>query len=304
MSSIRKSSRRKPHPSRGTSAGLRAVKVYDYHDYRAFLADWFDEQRRARKGFSLRAFAAKAGIACHSYCSAVVRGRRNLSKTACERMVEGLGLEKGQARYFRALVHYNQTTKLRDKLAYKRKMEQEIRAADRDISPPYRLVEDHFQFFSRWYHSVVYNLIGMEPFTGDYVDLAQTVEPSISVKQARGSVQLLERLGLIQKGANGTYRVSHAALRTDDQIKSLALSQYYIAGTGLARRAVEETPGDQRNVSGVVVGVSHECYARMVERINAFREELVQMAVDDTAPADRVYQLALYLFPVSRERGK
>jgi len=278
-----------------------SVNIYDYHNYRTFLSDWFKEQKKTTKGFSLRAFASKAGLSCHSFCSAVVKGRRNLTKAAIEKMVKGLGLDKKQSRYFPALVCFNQAKSIHEKLKYKNELQQEIRSIGKGMSKPYRLIEDQYQFFSKWYHSVVYTLIDMQSFRDEFAVLAQTVDPPITVKQAQESAALLERLSLVYKDDNGIYKICNSSLTTDDQTKMLALSQYYIAGTSLARRAIEQLPSDERNISGVVVGVSPECYKRMVERVNAFRRELVQMAVEDDMPANRVYQLALYLFPVSKE---
>ena len=61
------------------------------------------------------------------------------------------------------------------------------------------LRQDQYEFISKWYHVVVRSLVDMYQFKNDYKWLAKMVNPPITVNQAKQSISLLERLGLIAK---------------------------------------------------------------------------------------------------------
>ena len=67
-------------------------KLFDYDDYRRFLQDYFDEQKKMRAVFSHRFFAAKAGFRSSSFCLNVFRGRFNLTPKSIEKMTKAMGL--------------------------------------------------------------------------------------------------------------------------------------------------------------------------------------------------------------------
>lgn len=51
------------------------IDVFSYHDYRLFLADYY--QAKKPKGFSYRAFSRDAGLGAPNYLKLVIDGKRN-----------------------------------------------------------------------------------------------------------------------------------------------------------------------------------------------------------------------------------
>ena len=82
--------------------------LFDYDDFRKFLQDYFEEQKKMRSVFSHRFFAAKAGFSSSSYCLNVIRGRFNLTPKSIEKISKAMEFEPLQKTYFEALVQYNQ----------------------------------------------------------------------------------------------------------------------------------------------------------------------------------------------------
>lgn len=83
-------------------------RLFDYDDFRKFLQDYFEEQKKMRAVFSHRFFAAKAGFSSSSYCLNVIRGRFNLTQKSIEKIAKAMEFEPLQKSYFEALVQYNQ----------------------------------------------------------------------------------------------------------------------------------------------------------------------------------------------------
>jgi transcriptional regulator with XRE-family HTH domain len=85
--------------------------VFEYLDYRRFLADWFEARRRTDSGFSLRAFALKAGLPLSnsSFFSKVINGKRNLTLDLQFRIAKAMKLSPSEIRYFGLMVQMEQS---------------------------------------------------------------------------------------------------------------------------------------------------------------------------------------------------
>ncbi len=101
------------------------VDVFRYHDYRRFLGAYY--QAKKPSGFSYRAFARAARLGAPNYLQLVINGRRNLTPAMASRFAETCGLAKEAARYFVALVAFNQAepgeernTRYRELTAFRR----------------------------------------------------------------------------------------------------------------------------------------------------------------------------------------
>ncbi len=72
-------------------------------------------------------------------------------------------------------------------------------------------VEDIMEFYNKWYHMPIWSLLSIYPFEGkNYNHLGSMVVPHLSAREARDSVLLLERLGLIKRNRNGIFEAVDA----------------------------------------------------------------------------------------------
>jgi hypothetical protein len=83
-------------------------ELFLYTDYRHYLRDWVAAARIHKKGFSLRTFAARAGLGAPGYLGMVIQGKRNLGESGLERFMNGMRLMGAERLYFRNLVLSNQ----------------------------------------------------------------------------------------------------------------------------------------------------------------------------------------------------
>ena len=59
------------------------IDVFQYLDYRVFLADFYRTKKRS--GFSYRAFSRAAGLGAPNYLKLVIAGKRNMSQETAAR---------------------------------------------------------------------------------------------------------------------------------------------------------------------------------------------------------------------------
>jgi len=61
------------------------------------------------------------------------------------------------------------------------------------------LSDNEFDFFEKWHHAVIRSLISILDFKDEYRALAKMVRPAITTGEAKESVGLLDKLGMIKK---------------------------------------------------------------------------------------------------------
>lgn len=271
--------------------------IYDYTDYRKFLKDYYTEARGRNRAFSYQVFSEKAGIRSRGFLYNVVHGRRTLSNSHVFAVSQAMRLNRDESRYFENLVSLNQATTLKERNHFYERL-CSIKAKGSSPWKPQIVRKEQFEFYSKLHYSVVRSLIDMHGFKGDYEQLARCVRPRITPKQARKAVELLKKQGFIKKQKNGSWKVVNRSIATEPEVVSLAVLNFHKEAGELALKALQELPGQQRNISGVTLGISNDTYGRICEEIRAFRSRMLQIAeADDNA--DRVYQLNFQLFPVS-----
>ena len=192
--------------------------IYEYLDYRLYLKNYYEDQKRSDPGFSYRIWADRAGFQAKDFILRVMRGSSRLSAESAHNLANGMDLSSAESRYFKELVRYNQAKTFKEQeLCYNRLHRQHVRFKPRSVGRV--LTHEYFEFYSEWYHAAIRSLINSFGFKGDYIWLARSVYPAISISKARKSVALLEKLRLIQRDNSGAYRITDADITTGDAVK-------------------------------------------------------------------------------------
>ena len=272
----------------------KKLNIYTYIDYRVYLADYFNDRRSRSPSFSIRNFARIADIASHSFISAVMKGKRNLTADCRQKIARGLGLAGNELLYFNHLVEFNQSRSV-DK---KQECFDKLNALRRNTTY-YKINKKQFAYLSKWYNIVIRELAENAPWGGDYARLASYVLPKITESQARASIQLLLANGMLVCAEDGTYHQTEKILTTKEipgHLVKVVRKQFI----ELSARASEETGPHERNLASTTLALSGRNYQRAVEIMEEARHRIIALA-QDKEPVNRVYQAHLHLFPLSKE---
>ena len=272
--------------------------VFEYTDYRKFLADSYDERKAKSPAFSYKSFAIRAGLKSKSFIFEVIRGKKTLSKPTIVKLSQALGLKKDEAAYFENLVFFNQAADPKER-GYFFDQLQGVRPLSSTGRKIQELRKDQYEFYSKWYNGAIRSLVDMHAVKDDYKGLAKKVYPAILPKQAKRSIELLEKLGFIRRQANGVYKISNKSITTGKEVVDTAVLKFQLEAMQLAARAVQELPADMRNVSGLTLGISRKAYERICDEIYQFQEKIMEIANEDEQ-ADNVYRLNFHFFPMSQ----
>jgi uncharacterized protein (TIGR02147 family) len=269
--------------------------VFGYIDYRRFLADHYREQKLASKRFSYRWFAKQAGIASPSFLKFVIDGKRNLTSPMIEKFCRAMRLDARDAKYFSHLVGFNQAKTAREK--------QDHYAVLRSLGAPAQeevIRGRAIRYFERWHTPVIRELVCMGRFGDDWESLGLAVSPPIAPADARAAVAILLELGLIEKRGDGSYRQTKKGLAADENLASMPVRAFHGTMLEHAKRALHGFGKHERHQSSMVMGLSRDGYAVLVEEIRAFKDR-IKILVHNDDGSSRVYHFSLDLFPMSGE---
>lgn len=266
-------------------------RLFEYDNYRDFLKDYFEEEKRLRPSFSQRGFALKAGFKSSGFCSLILGGSRKLGDAAIPKLVDALGLVGAAAEFFDALVRYNQAETLEARgawLALLKRLRLESGKA--------RITADQFLFWEEWYHVAVRELAVHSDWGGDYTRLASLLRPRITPEAAKRSVEKLEAVGLLIRDPEGGWKQADPVVSGEGTPPAL-LREFKREMALRAVEAMDSLPPSKRHFSTSTFSVSRETYRLLCDRIDALRAEILRIATEEQAEV--VLQANFQVFPLS-----
>jgi uncharacterized protein (TIGR02147 family) len=269
-----------------------AINVFDYSDYRKFLRDWYDDAKRSRS-LSYRAFARRAGLKSINFFKFVMDGLRNLTADSAAKFALGLKLNKQETEFFKNLVFYTQAATHEEK---NRRYQDLLRS--RKYSQLKPIERDQYEYYATWYHPVVRELVASKDFDGTFEWIAGRLSPAITPAQAEKSVELLAKLGFIERAEGGRWRQASSLVSTGAELKSHVVHNYHKIVLDLAKRVIDELPVDRRDVSTMTLGVHRGRVPELKKLIQDFRQEILKAVASDTEP-EEVVQLNIQMFPLT-----
>jgi uncharacterized protein (TIGR02147 family) len=275
-----------------------SIRVFDYTDYRTYLGDYYNDQKTQNPHFSYRYFAGKAQISSIGLYKDVTDGKVSLSRRAITKFSEAIGHSKREAEYFEAMVFFSDATTVEERKFYFERMISCRESKARTVGT------SGYEFYSQWYYSAIRALLSFYNFDGsDYTALAKKISPPIKPEQARKSIEILEKLGMIQKDEQGFYKpcdqiITTGSLHNNRYIQALSVINFQKALLTLASEAYDRYTEKQMDMSTITLSVSKETHCLIKEEAAAFRKKILSLAENDTNP-EIVYQLNCQLFPLT-----
>jgi uncharacterized protein (TIGR02147 family) len=268
------------------------ANIFEYLEYREFLRDSYEHNKKEKPFFSYRYISGRVGINC-GYVIKVFQGKVHLGLKNIPAFADLLGLNGKEREYFTELVYFGRAKNPRD-------IEMRFERLQALKGLQFRTVaDDQVEFYRRWYHMAVRSLLSIYEFDGkSYRRLGSMLSPSITAAQARESVGLLLRLGLVRIDGNGAYRVTDRFISTGQRWSVGAIRDYQKANIELAAQALERHAKELRDISTVTMAFALKDLPALRERVAQMRQELLRMS-DISNGEDSVMQLNIQVFPVA-----
>lgn len=269
------------------------VSVYDYLDFRVYLADFYAANKTAHRGFSYRSFSRRAGLNSPNHLKLVTEGARRLTDDMVPKFARALKLDPSETSYFGILVALNQATTTAERTeAYRQLTHHKV------YRKAHRVDRKHAAYYSRWYIPAIREMALQKNFVADPEWIAMHLIPRISEKRAAEALEVLYSLNLLHKEADGTVTPTDTVVVAEDATRGVHLATYHETMMNRAKEALSLLPGTARNVSAVTLCVDESGYAKIVERVQAFRKDLIAFA-SAAGTGTQVVHVGLQVFPLT-----
>lgn len=267
--------------------------VMEYQNYRVYIRDYYAE-RKVRSGFTWRDFAKAAGYSSPVFLKLVCDGKSNLSDVGVERVASAMGLVGVDLQYFRLLVEFNQQKDSAKKKIVFKKMREVAKEGSMEI-----VGEDQFDYYESWVNPVVRE---MAPQMGDATPakIAEKLAFDTQTAEVKKALSLLQKVGLLRKGERGYEQAAKSITTGNLEVARLSVREMHRQMGELAVRALDEIPMNERDISGLTLGVSENAFYRISQEIADFRRRISSIVMEDTGE-NRVYRLNVQLFPLTKD---
>jgi uncharacterized protein (TIGR02147 family) len=272
--------------------------IFDYLEYRDYLRDHYNYHKGSHRFFSFRYISSKTGLDASFYVK-VLNKQKHIADRAIPTLISFLHLGKRESDYFTYLVHFNKAKQQDQEMIFFEKL-----LALRKPSATL-LNKEMYEYFSSWWNIVLREEMNILPYTGNAKDFASRLLPSITEAQAKRSVKLLQKLGMITKDDDGVYRLKSDFVTTDGMVQTIAVKNFQKDMIRLAMEALDRVPREDRDISTLSISTSRDCLEAIRERLAEMRREIMDL-VRREEKTEEVYQLNFQIFPLTQNstRGK
>jgi len=257
-------------------------------DYRMWLLQELTERTRRNPSYSLRAFARSLGVSAPSL-SQVLSGKRPLSRKAALRIIDRCSLspDQGKAFLMSALGEDWQSALLR--------LEN-----DEELQSHQELQIETYRMISDWYHYAILSLGDIEGNVATPQWIAERL--NISPKAASQAFRRLEKLGLVRRRGKGFFQCAKPLAASTKTDLDSALRKYHHQNLRIAEAALDDGSVPLNGYSAMTMAIDESRLDEARELIKKFRRKLCRVL--ENGERQRVYTLAIQLFPVSKPKPK
>jgi uncharacterized protein (TIGR02147 family) len=272
------------------------VNILKYSNYRSFLKSFIRYSIRLNPQLSQRCIALNAGID-PSLFNKIIAGTRNLSFEHALRLARHMKLTKPQRDYFELLIRHNHAKSHAERAMYHDKI---FNAKRRTIT---KLKKSQSAFYTKWYISVVREIVNGIGFKNDFTSLSKFLIPNITPDEAKLAIDLLEALNMITKNEFGVYVLNDKFVTPEMDVPVGVLHSYQLQMMTIAIEALNKIGKESREISTLTVSLSEEGFQRARRKIIDTRREILEIARDDGEKITGVFQINFQAFPVALIRS-
>jgi uncharacterized protein (TIGR02147 family) len=269
----------------------------DYLDYHPYLEALYQGLRRRRTSYSYVEFAEDLGFSKTNVIHLIIRGKRPLTVKSADRIASAIALKGHARRFFFLLVRYQNSRQAAEReILFQQILDLKGQSLHSKTS------KAQLDFFSEWYHVVIYELTFSPRFRSDPKWIAAHIFPTIRVDEARKSLALLESLQLIRyEDSLNRHIPTRRQITTGDDIASVAVTRYHHKMIDLGKRSLTEVRDQQRDITSIAIAIPDDCVPQLKAAISRFRKEILALVDPKAEESNIVYQMNLQLFPVTRK---
>ena len=274
------------------------MELFEYTDYRGYLTDYYQNKKRAQPQWGYASWARGLGLKSKSTLAMILNGQRHPSRKLTSTFSDYFKFSTDESEYFVDLVELQKSqgatgTKLLliERLAKKRK------------SGEFEHLDlNRFQLISKWYFAAIREMPNAKGFRWDPQWISHQLYGAISPQEIKEAMRILSQLGLLVKQPSGAMTLKTANLTTESDVADEGIKRFHEQMLDQAKDSIRETDPTEREFVSTTFVVRQsdlpEAKMRLRELSSQFADSI------EKQPGDRVYQLEVAFFPLSRARSR
>lgn len=267
--------------------------ILDYLDYRRYMRDFYEERKKS-SAFSWREFAKLAGFVSPTYLKLVCDGKTNLSKPGVQKVAKAMGLEGFEHTFFENLVQLNHAKTDAEKKTVLTKILQSAKENKMHV-----LNADGFRFCEQPVCPIVRELAPLMPGALPS-EMAAKINSDVTALDVRDTLQFLVKTGLLKKTGENCYEQTSKMVKISKDALPLTVRSMNREMGRLGVQSLDSGNVNERNVSGLTMGVDETTYRRIVREVDECRRKVAAIA-GECKNINQVYRLNLQLFPLTKK---
>jgi len=271
-----------------------AGNLFEYTDYRLFLRDYYSIRKKRYPHWGLESWARHLNIRSKSMLGMILNGQRHPGPNLVGSLQIYFGFSQEEARYFSDLVGVTKNSRnesihflLKERLARSRSSG-EFESLNLDV----------FSTMANWYYVAIRELSAVKGFRLDPDWISHQLYGRVNAREVKMALSVLQRLGLLV--ASGSPNPTHLSI-ADKDTSSEAVKRFHEQSLDLAKQQLRATEPEEREYFSSTFAVREndlpEAKKQVREMVNRFADLI------ENNQGDRVYQLEVAFFPVSRKRS-
>lgn len=268
------------------------LNIYDYQLYRSFLSDLFALRKAENAIWSYGYLAQKLDLDRASVVK-IMQSKRHLPAEYLPAVYKLFSLSPLESEYFALLYRLERSRSASEREECARAMET-MRPLHRQ-----KLESAQYALFSQWYYTALWSLAGFHPCTLN-TDFNQLLEFKVQAQEIQEALQALLNLQLLRLSPEGMLERYEQNLTLPAQWNDQRINRYLYDSMSLSQKALQSISKEDRDISALILDFPADQLPEIKEMLAKFRKELIHK-VNAMPPSNRVYQLSLQLFPLSKK---
>ena len=268
----------------------KVIDIFQFTHFRKYLDEYQAARVVSDPDFTRAGACVLLGLPkTRSYYNDIVKGKK-LSARMIPKFVEVLGLNKKEAKYFEAMVNFDQAKNSTERNAFFEEM------LKLHPDPHHILDEDAYEYYNHWYNSVLFTALDVMDVSDDLEPIQKRIFPKVSVGTLKRSLELLERIGFVRKNEDGFWKncrdsVSSGAYNTIDLVR-----QYQLQCFELSKQALLSNGENPSDMGTFTFSVSDDAFKAIAKEIQNLKANVRKIITQDKKKATGVHQLNIHLF--------
>ncbi len=283
-------------------AGQLRPSVYDYDDYRKYLASIYAFKKNKNKYYSETAFIKDAGFANNSrgYLGLILKKKRNLGEKGLRGFINSIPLNNEEAIYFENLVRFNHAQDNSSKKTYLERMKSASKHVNNKLIS---IKESQYRLVSDWLLIALREIVALDDFKADTAWIKKQIRRDLKKTEIEQALNDLIQLNLIKRNLDGNFSQSEECIifREDEETFKFS-SDLHESFLDYAREQILHADYRDRSVQLNTISCNKDDFEAIKEEIRTFSHHLISKYGEnkDNKKFDTVIQFGTQLTKVTK----